>query len=57
MQGRHKVWKFGGLVALGGDNVSALVETGLTDLPKTGGRAKAPAAACDGPGNRVQQLK
>ena len=27
----------GGLVVLGGDNVSPLVETGLTDLPKTGG--------------------
>ena len=26
----------GGLVVLGGDNVSPLVEIGLTDLPKTG---------------------
>ena len=26
-----------GLVVLGGDNVSPLVEIGLTDLPKTGG--------------------
>ena len=32
-----------GLVVLGGDNVSPLVEIGLTDLPKTGG-AKAPPA-------------
>ena len=27
----------GGLVVLDGDNVSLLVEVGLTDLPKTGG--------------------
>ena len=27
----------GGLVVLDGDNVSLLVEIGLTDLPKTGG--------------------
>ena len=27
----------GGLVVLGGDNVSPLVEIGLTDLPKSGG--------------------
>ena len=33
----------GGLVVLGRDNVSPLVEIGLTDLPKTGG-AKAPPA-------------
>ena len=33
----------GGLVVLDGDNVSPLVEIGLTDLPKTGG-AKAPPA-------------
>ena len=39
---------FGGLVVLGGDNVSPLVEIGLTDLPKTGG-AKAPPPAGDGP--------
>ena len=32
-----------GLVVLGGDNVSPLVEIGLTDLPKTG-EAKAPPA-------------
>ena len=31
----------GGLVVLGGDNVSPLVEIGLTDLPKT----KAPPPA------------
>ena len=34
----------GGLVVLGGDNVSPLVEIGLTDLRKTGG-AKAPPPA------------
>ena len=28
-----------GLVVLGGDNVSPLVEIGLTDLPKTGAPA------------------
>ena len=33
----------GGLVVLGGENVSPLVEIGLTDLPKTGG-AQAPSA-------------
>ena len=27
----------GGLVVLGGDNVSPLVEIGLNDLPKSGG--------------------
>ena len=32
---------FGGLVVLGGDNVSPLVEIGLADLPNIGG-AKAP---------------
>ena len=30
--------RVGGQVVLGGDNVSPLVEIGLTDLPKTGGR-------------------
>ena len=40
-QGRRKVWNSGGLVVLGGDNVSPLVEIGLTDLPNIGG-AKAP---------------
>ena len=34
----------GGLVVLSGDNVAPLVEIGLTDLPKTGGGAKAPPA-------------
>ena len=33
----------GGLVVLGGDNVSPLVEIGLADLPNIGG-AKAPLA-------------
>ena len=33
----------GGLVVLGGDNVSPLVEIGLADLPNIGG-AKAPPA-------------
>ena len=33
----------GGLVVLGGDNVSPLVEIGLTDLPKTGGALVPPA--------------
>ena len=33
----------GGLVVLGGDNVSPLVEIGLTDLPKSGGAAAPPA--------------
>ena len=33
----------GGLVVLGGDNVSPLVEIGLTDLPKTGGAMAPPA--------------
>ena len=42
-QGRRKVWKSGGLVVLGGDNVPTLVEIGWIDLPKTGG-AKAPPA-------------
>ena len=32
----------GGLVVLGGNNVSPLVKIGLTDLPKTGGGALAP---------------
>ena len=31
-----------GLVVLGGENVSPLVEIGLTDLPKTGGGLKPP---------------
>ena len=40
---------FGGLVLLGGDNVSPLVEIGLADLPNIGG-AKAPQPPpCDGP--------
>ena len=40
----------GGLVVLGGDNVSPLVEIGLADLPNIGG-AKAPQPPpCDGPG-------
>ena len=33
----------GGLVVMGGDNMSPLVEIGLTDMPKTEG-AKAPPA-------------
>ena len=33
----------GGHVVLGGDNVSPLVEIGLSDLPKSGG-ARAPPA-------------
>ena len=33
----------GGLVVLGGDNVSPLVEIGLADLPNIGGWAKAPS--------------
>ena len=41
---------FGGLVVLGGDNVSLLVKIGLADLPNIGG-AKAPQPPpCDGPG-------
>ena len=37
----------GGLAVLGGDNVSPLVEIGLTDLPKTGGEgALAPPVPC-----------
>ena len=39
----------GGQVVLGGDNVSPLVEIGLTDPPKSGGTAAPPAshlAAC-----------
>ena len=39
----------GGLVVLGGDNVSPLVERGLTDPPKSGGAAAPPdshLAAC-----------
>ena len=34
----------GGLVVLGGDNVSPLVEIGLTDPPKSGGAAAPPAS-------------
>ena len=34
----------GGLVALGGDNVSPLVQIGLTDLPKTGGAKAHPTS-------------
>ena len=34
----------GGQVVLGGDNVSPLVEIGLTDLPKSGGAAALPAS-------------
>jgi len=37
LQGRRKVWKSGGLVVMGGENVLPLVEIGLSDLPKTGG--------------------
>ena len=33
----------GGLVVLGGDNVSPLVEIGLTDPPKSGGAYAPPA--------------
>ena len=33
----------GGQVVLGGDNVSPLVEIGLTDLPKSGEAAAPPA--------------
>ena len=33
----------GGLVVLGGDNVSPLVKIGLTDQPKTGGAKALPA--------------
>ena len=33
-----------GHVVLGGDNVPPLVEIGLTDLPKSGGGARAPPA-------------
>ena len=36
-QGRRKVWKSGGVVVMGGDNVPTLVEIGGIDLPKTGG--------------------
>ena len=43
-----KFW--GGLVVMGGDNVSPLVEIGLADLPNIGG-AKAPQPpSCDNPG-------
>ena len=34
----------GGQVVLGGDNVSPLVEIGLTDPPKSGGAAAPPAS-------------
>ena len=37
---------FWGLVVLGGDNVSPLVEIGLADLPNIGGAQPPP---CDGP--------
>ena len=42
---RHatRVKKPGGQVVLGGDNVSPLVEIGLTDPPKSGGAAAPPA--------------
>ena len=41
----------GGLVVMGGDNVSPLVKIGLADLPNIGG-AKAPQPPpCDGPEN------
>ena len=49
IQGRRKVWKSGGLVVLGGDNVPPLVEIGLTDLPKTEGAEAPPAPPCDRP--------
>ena len=35
----------GGQVVLGGDNVSPLVEIGLTDPPKSGGAAAPPPAS------------
>ena len=41
----------GGLVVLGGDNVSPLVKIGLADLPNIGGaRAPPQPPPCDGPG-------
>jgi hypothetical protein len=43
-QGCTKGQKSGGQVVLGGDNVSPLVEIGLTDLPKSGGAAAPPAS-------------
>ena len=41
--GRRKVWKSGGHVVLGVDNVPLLVEIELTDLPITGGATFPPA--------------
>ena len=53
-QGRRKVWNSGGLVVLGGDNVSPLVEIGLTDLPNIGGGLKPPQPPpCDGPAEYI----
>ena len=40
---------FGGLVVLGGDNVSPLVEIGLADLPNIGGLKPPQPPPCDGP--------
>ena len=37
----------GVLVVMDGDNVSPLVEIGLTDLPKTGGAEAPQPPACD----------
>ena len=36
-------------MVLGGDNVSPLVEIGLTDVPKTGELKPPQPPACDGP--------
>ena len=46
IQGRHatRVKNPVGQVVLGGDNVSPLVEIGLTDPPKSGGAAAPPAS-------------
>ena len=40
----------GGLVVLGRDNVSPLVEIGLADLPNIGGLKPPQPPPCDGPG-------
>ena len=47
-QGRRNVWKSGGHIILGGDNVPPLVEIGLTDLTKSG-RHVLPAPTSDRP--------
>ena len=46
LSSRHatRVKNPGGQVVLGGDNVSPLVEIGLTDPPKSGGAAAPPAS-------------